>query len=272
MLGIAAVFLWAAIPAFVKVGSAENNLSFLLVIRFLIATALFIPIFPKLFGRLKQIPLLFWFGLIVCMAANFYFQGLAMIHLPVSWYLIIFSLNPLFALMLLGVRLTKQGIWGIGLCMLGTFMFVDLDDLSKSYGTWALICLLIGMLTWVVYTWLAKKMQTVFSSFETTALTQAAALLGCTAIWLAEGMPSYQPNLSESGALLALGLLTPVAYFGFTTCLRSMPRFSVVSQYLEPVFGIVIGFMFFAETLSTIQLLGSAMIVFGSVTIEKSAQ
>jgi len=57
-----------------------------------------------------------------------------------------------------------------------------------------------------------------------------------------------------------------LAYFCFNESLRLSPSFCVLSQYLEPVIGIFIGVLFFQESLTAIQLVGSLLII-GSVAI-----
>jgi len=267
-LGIFAVALWAAIPAFVKVGSTLETLPFLLLLRFLIASLFFVALVPRIFSKLRQLPAHLYLALTICLGANFFFQGMAMLYLPVSWYLIIFCLNPLFALLFLGVPFSRKLILGIGLSIGGTLLFVNLNEVQTAYGWLPLVYVAIGMMTWVAYTLLVKRFQIVYTNIEVTALTQFSALIACALIWAATGFGVFQLSTQHTASVLALGALTPLAYFGFTSCLRALPKFGVVSQYLEPVFGIAIGVFFFSESLSAAQLLGSAMIVFGSVTIE----
>lgn len=107
LAGILAVIIWAAIPALVKFGSTSSNLSFLLLLRFLIASLLFLPVSVAIWKKIKKsdVPLLITISLVL--GANFYFQGLAMQDLPASWYVVIFSLNPIFALIGLKTKLTR---------------------------------------------------------------------------------------------------------------------------------------------------------------------
>ena len=135
-------------------------------------------------------------------------------------------------------------------------------------GILPVIYVTIGMLTWVVYTLLARKFHTIYSNSEVTALTQFAALAACVVIWIFHGLPNTELSTTHKMAVFALGALTPLAYFGFNSCLRTLPRFGVVSQYLEPVFGIAIGIAFFNESLTLSQALGSFLIVLGSAATE----
>jgi drug/metabolite transporter (DMT)-like permease len=268
LLGLLAVLLWAAIPAFVKVGSAMETLTFLLVLRFAISSLIFVAFAPQIWRKRHLIQARWFLLMSLCLGANFYFQGLAMIKLPVSWYLIIFSLNPLFALLLMGVRLRRRALAGVLIAVIGTFMFIDIKEIHSTYGVLPIVYVVIGMLTWVVYTLIAQRFQKTYSNVEVTALTQYAALAACAAIWMVNGFPVFEVNANTGAAVLALGTLTPLAYFGFNACLRAQPRFGVVSQYLEPVFGVFIGLIFFHESFSLLQALGSILIVLGSAATE----
>ena len=267
-LGLFAVLLWSAIPAFVKIGTSIETLPFLLVLRFAIASLFFVGLIPTILKLAPQVKLRWFLLLAICLGANFYFQGLAMVNLPVSWYLIIFCLNPLFALIFMGIKLTKKVWFGVGLSILGTMLFIKLDEVRSVYGFLPVLYIVIGMITWVVYTLLVKRFQKVYSNVQVTALTQFAALIACLVIWAVAGFPFFHLDGQKLTSALALGALTPLAYFGFTSCLRDLPRFGIVSQYLEPVFGVAIGYMFFQEILTPLQIIGSIMIVVGSVTVE----
>ena len=170
-LGLFAVALWAAIPAFVKVVSTEASLSLLLVLRFAISSMIFAPTFRRLWLKRKAVPLRWTVLMSICLGANFYYQGLAMIKLPVSWYLIIFSLNPLLALILMGVKLTPSALVGVALALLGTLLFIDTTEIQSNYGFLSIVFVVIGMLTWVVYTLIVRKFHATHTNAEVTALT-----------------------------------------------------------------------------------------------------
>lgn len=100
-------------------------------------------------------------------------------------------------------------------------------------------------------------------------MTQFIAFLACLLVWVGSGSVTFSPSQTEWISILALGTLTPLAYYSFTSCLRVMPKFSIVSQYLEPVFGVLIGISLFGEVLTLPQVAGSILIIAGSVAIEQ---
>lgn len=264
--GILAVFLWAAIPAFVKVGTTEQNLSYLLVLRFMLASLLFLPVVGRILKKATKIPARQWGLLTIVLGMNYYFQGLAMHGVPASWYVVIFSLNPIIALALLKIPISKKKLLGLLLAFSGTLLFV-----SSEFGhapILAIFYIFIGMLTWVVYTKFIQNFQKVYTDIESSALTQFVSLFASLLIWAWQSCPTQSLNSLEMSSMLALGTTTPVAYFCFSYCMRRTPSFGIVSQYLEPVFGVVIGVTLFHETLTTAQLLGAAAIVFGAIRTE----
>lgn len=191
-----------------------------------------------------------------------------MIKLPVSWYLIIFALSPVFTLPFLGVRLSSRAVLGIALAIAGTLLFVDLQEVRGNFGFLPLLFVALGMLTWVAYTIVIRKFHSTYSNLECTALTQFSAFAACLVIWLGHGLPVAELGVENQVSILLLGLLTPLAYFCFNACLRVLPKFGIVSQYLEPVFGVIIGLVFFHESLTLIQVIGSALIVIGAAATE----
>lgn len=267
LAGILAVFLWAAIPALVKTGTNENNLTLLLVIRFLISSVVFLPLLKTVLQRLPQIPIKTLLLLTIVLGANYYFQGLAMHLVPASWYVVVFSLNPILALLLLKVPLNTRKWSGIILAFLGTLLFT-VGQMSSA--PWqALVFITIGMLTWVLYTQIIQKFQSIYNDVESSAITQLVSLGACTVLWLAHGTPAQSLEPQQWTSLIILGLTTPLAYYCFSYCLRKTPAFGIVSQYLEPVFGVLIGIIFFHESLTLLQVLGASAITLGSLQVEK---
>ncbi len=267
LTGTLAVFLWAAIPALVKTTTTEENLSYLLVLRFLISSLLFLPILKPVFCKILTAPKMQLLFLATILGANYYFQGLAMHMVPASWYVVIFSLNPIFAILLMKIPLTPRKVRGFALALIGTFLFT-LGQVEEI--TWqALTFITIGMITWVLYTQAIRKFQNTLTDLESSALTQWASLLSCAAIWTLQGLPKQNLGLQQWTSLFVLGVSTPIAYFCFSYCLRKTPTFGVASQYLEPVFGVAIGVLFFHETLALSQMIGALAIVFGALQVEK---
>lgn len=136
-------------------------------------------------------------------------------NLPASWSVVIFSLNPIFALIGLKTKLTRMLIANVLLMFFGTLLFIDFQQVISNHLSISLLYVFIGMLTWVFYTFLLARIQNKFSDMESTGLTQQLALIASLIIWLIKGFPI---GFSESQipSVIILGLFTPAAYFLFS--------------------------------------------------------
>lgn len=266
--GLIAVFLWAAIPALVKSGTTPENLTFLLVLRFVCASLIFLPFVLKIIKKSSEVSIYKWLTLGLILGVNYYFQGLAMHMVPASWYVVIFSLNPIIAIFLLRIPLDKNKILGFSAAAIGTLTFI-FNDVDTNVPVLALVYITLGMMAWVLYTQQIRNFQKVYSDLETSALTQFISLLACLVLWMGEGLPIQSLKSEQGLSILVLGLTTPLAYFCFSYCMRYTPAFGLISQYLEPVFGIVIGILFFQEKIGFVQMVGAAAIVWGAARAEK---
>ena len=259
--GILAIILWGAIPALVKVGAGTLPISFLLLLRFTISFLLVLPIILKTSDRFKLIDKTTWAGLLIVLGANYFFQALAMVELPISWYVVIFSLNPVLALLSLRLKINLKSWMACGVAAISTFVFVRADEFAGHITALGVISLVVGMLTWVGYTYIAKRLQGLFNDGEVTAITQMISMLSVLIMWLGQGTPVVPLSSEAFISVLVLGITSPLAYWSFSYSLRYIPVFCIMSQYLEPVVGLLLGFFYFNEVLGTQQLVGSTLLI-----------
>ena len=259
--GTLAVFIWAVIPCLVKGGVENTSISFFLFLRFAIASIILIYWIPGVLKRFTKVNLLLWVSLLTDLGANYYFQTIAMKSFPVSWYIVIFSLNPILSLFLLRIRFTKTLIAAILISLFGTALFdtQQMEPLSVSFSEVA--SLIIGMLTWVFYTFLIKKFQIIYNDLEVTTLTNVTSLAAITLIWSFSGFSYETPSAATISAASILGIGTVLAFAFYSFAMRRTPVFGVMCQYLEPIFGVAAAYFVFHESLSFIQILGAALII-----------
>jgi drug/metabolite transporter (DMT)-like permease len=158
-------------------------------------------------------------------------------------------------------------IISISFSLIGTLLFFwsDLladDGLTINFEYLKLIGFaVLGMLTWILYSFQAKKLQNIFNDTHITVITQVCSLFSCFLIWFfSKGLNEIRlPSLSLSVVLL--GLSSPIAYFAYSYCIRRLPGFAMTSQFLEPVVGLFIGVLYFAETITLLKYLGVAIIL-----------
>lgn len=259
--GVLAVFIWAVIPCLVKTGTETLSIPLLIVLRFLVASSVMLYWLPGVIKKMFRVKGWLWLLLLLDLGANYYFQSIAMKQLPVSWYIVIFSLNPILSLFFLKVPFNKNLILSIALSMMGTLCFLNWSEEKLLMNPLTLISLMIGMLTWVIYTLLVKKFQNVYNDIEITTLTNFNSLIAALIIWSMEGFKLSSLSATSLIAVTILGVGTVLAYIFYSYCLRRLPAFGILSQYLEPVFGIGAGYIMYHETLSIVQYVGAATIV-----------
>lgn len=259
--GILAVFIWAVIPCLVKTGTETLPVSFFLFARFLIASVFMIYWLPRVLRKVTKLKFWIWLLLLLDLGANYFFQAIAMKELPVSWYIVIFSLNPVLSLLLLRVPVTKSLVSAVIISMIGTFCFLNFNEMNLHIGLLAVSSLIIGMLTWVIYTFMIKTFQTVYSDIEVTTLTNFVSLLATFLIWCSFGFEIATPNSHEMISVFVLGIGTVLAYALYSYSMRLTPTIGVMSQYLEPIFGVAAAYFMFNESLNLLQFVGATSII-----------
>lgn len=75
----------------------------------------------------------------------YYLQTAALKSFPVSWYLVIFSLNPLLTLIIMNTKFNRQFIISILMAIVGTMMFVNANELGVHIPVAGWIYMLGGM-------------------------------------------------------------------------------------------------------------------------------
>lgn len=268
--GLGAIVIWGAIPVLVKVTLNTIPVSEYLFFRFLIGSLIILPWLSGIIKKRRAMSTLLWAVLALDLFGNYFFQTLAMQGLPASWYIVIFALNPVLALVLLRTKLDRALRIALGAAFGGTILFVNTSDAGPS--PWMLFCIVVGMLTWVIYTLVIRKFQRVFSDPEITAVTQALSLVSMSVLWAVKGFPHQPVDTAGLVGITVLGAFTPLAYFMFSYALRRMPIFGVSSQYLEPVVGLWLAHIVFGESLNLRQWLGVIVIVISTVALAKRVE
>jgi drug/metabolite transporter (DMT)-like permease len=271
LTGILAIVFWAALPVLIKVGLAQIGIPLLLLGRFVIGAIPALPFLPRLVRKASQVRTTDWLWLVVVLGANYYLQTRAVAELPASFYIVIFALNPILSLLVIGTRMTGRILGPIGLAAIGTLGFASADGFAGKI-EWPAMCFLVGgMLAWVIYTLLLTRLQKVYNDFDATLVTQLVSLGAVSAIWLGAGAPWSPLGLSTIGVLAILGIGSFLAYLCFSFSLRHFPVFGVASQYLEPVIGLLLAWAVLGERISVLQWCSTAIIFAALLWLSRAA-
>lgn len=263
--GTISVFIWALLPIIIKSSFQEIPVSFFLILRFSFATVFMGILMWKLWREILKFSWSQHLQFIFILGANYSLQSLAIKDLPVSWYIIIFALNPLLTLLLMKIKWNHHLILSIflGLSGVSLFIFKDLQNLN-SLPLKSFLYLFGGMLTWVLYTLKAKSAQKIISDSGLTLYTQFISFIACLIVWLLDSTPTISlSNLSliSFGSILLSGIGVPLAYYLYLYSLRRTPVFCQMSQYLELIFGLIFSWVLYQENFHEFKILGTGLII-----------
>ncbi|MGZ3769359.1 MAG: DMT family transporter [Bdellovibrio sp.] len=259
---IVSVLLWSVAPIFMKIGLKHMDFSSLLLTRFTVSSLIFLPYIRQILKGVNRLAFPKWIFFLSITGFIYYLQTSALKSFPVSWYLVIFSLNPLLTLIIMKTKINRKFLLAILTAIAGTMMFVNDNELGMSIPIEGWVYMLGGMVAWAAYTSFLPQLQRVYSDVEVTALTSFVGLGSAVLSLVVKGFDNldwHTVGLISSGIL---GIIFPLAYYLFSLAIRHKPAFGIISQYLEPVFGVVIAYFFLGESLGTFQIFGGALIVF----------
>lgn len=257
----AAVLIWSVAPVIMKIGLSQMDLTSLLLSRFTVSSLIFIPVLNGVLNKIKTLSAKKWLMFCSIVGVIYFLQMAALKTFPVSWYLIVFSLNPVLSLIFMKIRFSQKLIISLSTAVLGTLLFLNFSELNLEIPMVSWLYMVGGMLAWVGYSSFLPVMQKAYTDSEITALTSFIGLLSAGIVWSVSGFNTLSFSTVGTISSLGLGVLFPLAYFLFSVVIRNKPVFGIVSQYLEPVFGIAIAYFFLGENLQWTQLLGASLIV-----------
>jgi drug/metabolite transporter (DMT)-like permease len=263
--GTISVFIWALLPVIIKSSFQELPVSYFLVLRFSFATLFMGILMYKIWRELLKFNWNQHLQFLLILGANYSLQSLAIKELPLSWYIIIFALNPILTLLFMKIKFSRQLILSILLGVSGVcfFIFKDLQNLS-SLPFKSFFYLLGGMITWVLYTLKAKSAQKIISDSGLTLYTQVISLIACLLIWMLDKAPQVPlENLSfiSYGSIVLSGFGVPLAYYLYLYSLRRTPVFCQMSQYLELIFGLIFSWILYQEEFHEFKIIGAGLII-----------
>jgi drug/metabolite transporter (DMT)-like permease len=269
LYGLSAILLWSIAPVLMKTQADNLPLTFLLLLRYGLSSLIFVPVLRGV--AFRRLPWRAGLKLAACLGLHLSMQVLAIRQLQVTWYVVFFSLAPIISLFLLRLCWTPQMRLGVVLAVFGSLLFVR-DSRWEQISFLGFACLALSVVSWAWLSVLLKDLQSQFNDWQVTALCNLLSFAVFVLLWIANRCPQQTLTLSDWGAIGALSLGMPLAFFLFTRALRLTPTVALFVQYLEPVFGVLFGVWFFHEVLETAQIAGTTLILAASVLILRNSQ
>lgn len=265
------MIIWGGVPTMIKLALTQIDVSSFIVLRFMISSILLLPVLGSITRKIKLISLPTWLAFAVTVAVMFYSQTWAIGAVSVSWYVVLFSITPALIAVFLRYKMSWKTILCVGLLGVSLFLFISTDRSDAQWSWLGLGAVFIGILSWVIYSVLIKKLHVAFNDVQITALTCYIAAIVNIGIWVMQGAHSLL-NLSFNAYKLSAltGILLPLAFFCYSFAMRRVPRFAIFGQYFEPVFGLVIAVIVLGRSLSILQYGLSGLILLEVALVTKT--
>jgi drug/metabolite transporter (DMT)-like permease len=273
---IALMIVWGATFVVTKAAATEIPPSTLALLRFLIASAVLVPIAWSR-GGLALLPRPIPLGALALMALS----GIALYTIAFNYALVyasatqgalIYAVLPaaiaLAAVAFLKERPTRRRIAGILLSICGVALVIAAgekggDSPHPLLGAWWMIGAVVA---WTAYTVIAKRLAGANQIIVTTSIS----LLGVLMLAPLSGVELMQtpwptPSLQAWAGMLFLGVIaSALAYIVYSFALRELDATLVgVFTNLDPIVGVLTAVVFLGETLHGGHVTGGAIALVG---------
>ena len=283
---------WGTSFAAAKIGLRELSPLNLVIVRFSMASALFLVILGC--GRersriqLRDVPRFLVLGFLV-VSSYFYFQFLALRYTTTVTSSLIIATSPIFTALISHVtghdRLRALAVAGISFAFMGVILIVTQghwNGLLQS-GSWkGDLLLLLNALVWSSFTFYGKTLLQTYRPFVAIAYTQMAgtALLLPLAFFATRLAPDplyiQIRHITWPTYLGALYLAAPCSVFAYYTWFKGVealgPVKTSVFNYFNPLFAIAAAIVILHEPLSLLTVFGGAMVIVGVYATNLSRQ
>jgi len=282
-----AVICWAFAFPFIKIGLEELSFINLTVMRLFTVSIIFIVIImlqSKKFSKIhkKDIIPIFLLG----------FLGVAIYHLGLNYgeqYIspgaasLIIATIPIFvvifASIFLNEKINRKAIIGILLALTGVALIsiwgTKNATLEIKYLT-AALAVLIAALMGTFYTIVGKKLLTRYTGLSLTAYAMLFGSLGLLPLLhpsINNSFLSQVSNLSPLGwfSVIFLAVFSTVVGYAIWYIALKIKKASEISVYLYaiPVLSTIISFVWLNEQITTIFILGGALVIIGLVLVNR---
>lgn len=262
--GIFAVFLWACAPALIKVGKSDHDFTYFLLARYGVSALLTCMVAPAVIKKISSLnarTIVFsCFFVIIHNTCQVY----CLKQISVCWYTLFFSLTPVLTIFFF-TRFSWATLSYFLVAIVGVFLILEPGQHEFYPEAVYVMALLVSIFGWVFLTVFLKKLHKHFGDLETTFLLNFANLSAATVLWLSHGMPYEAFSSKEMTSLFLLSISSPIALYFFSYAIRKAPIFTISAQYIEIIFGLCIGVVFFNEHLKSNEWAGAFFIILSIV-------
>ncbi len=218
-------------------------------------------------------------GLLIAVQSFCIYSAVA--RIPVALALLVVNLSPILLALLTwifgGPRPTRQALAIMGLILSGLVLVLDVPGRllgsEAADGQWIAGMLfsltaaaVFAMALWITEHKLSSMAGSVRSMLTLAVVFSASALLGASGL-----IPGGLSLPSATAGWIALGCLVLLYGAAFSTLFICMPRLNIARNApvmnMEPVAGMVLGWLILGQVLDAIQVVGGLIVVGGIVLL-----
>jgi drug/metabolite transporter (DMT)-like permease len=284
---LSSVFLWSLSGMIIKMGLSNVEPSCHLLLRLFTASVLIgvyswyinKKFFTLLLTKLRASNIFLMSSFFLITSINLLAQTYTLKQVPYTWYVILFSFQPLIILLLIESKTKlKNALGGLLIILAGVFLFTKTQGIQLHVGLLNISLIFVCISLWTAYTFLVTKLNHSFLGKEIALLTVVTGMLGafvmivCT-LWVEPINLSFVfDNHILIGQILLSGFLTAFIYGLYSTGLRFAPSLTVILQYVDPLVGCALAFVFLHESLEPSQMIGGGCILLGIYLTKRCLQ
>ena len=186
---------------------------------------------------------------------------------------LVIELNPIIILFLglwAGEKISKYQYIGISLALLGCLMAIGIIKTSgvgfEVHHLNGELVLLVAGICWACYTVFSKKITKRLGGFVAICWIMLAAALELLIIRLVVPYNYITPQKTETWMIILYLSVFPtaIAYFAWSEALTKIKLSLLnITQYLTPVFTIILAWILLDESMSILSIIGACMVLGG---------
>jgi len=270
------MLIWGSVFVITKAAMREIPPLTLAALRFLIASAVLIPMAARR-GGFQQLPRPLPFASLALMGFTgiaIYYPGFnyALVYASASQGALVFALLPaavaVAAVLALGERMSRRRVMGIALSVCGVAVLVATGEreVASPRPLVGAVCMLGAVIAWTVYTVIAKRL----AHADQVVVIACVSVLGLLMLlpftaWELLHVPRPNPSLSAWAGALFLGVVaSAVSYTIYSYVLRELEA-SLVGVFinLDPIIGVALAVLVLDEALHPWQVVGAVVALVG---------
>lgn len=186
-----------------------------------------------------------------------------------TWFIVFFACTPVVNIWFVSQSRSIHINIACILAVLGCMFFIINKEINNYPDFKSILFLIISSGSWIMVLLRLRKIQTILSDMEINAFFYTVSFIMALIVFIVTINDYRLPVLNDLnifiirdlGIFIFIWLLCPLSSLLFNISIRNAPIFGILSQYLQLVFGLIIGTCIFYEPSHYMQWIGATLII-----------